>query len=242
MPEPRYDVGLDLGQVSDFTAVAVVERHLDPGAPRAEATYGLRHLERVPLGTSYPAIVEVVRDLMGRLPPAATLVADATGVGRAVVDLLRQARLHPVPVVVHGGQQSTVDERGYKRIPKQELISTTQIVLQQGRLKFAASLPLVGTLKEELQSFTIKITEAGNDTYEAWREGQHDDLVFALCLAVWHAERCLSAEEFGRLHPPEPLVFTRGGMVTSAATRRERDRQMRGPGVDPFAGRRAMGR
>jgi hypothetical protein len=30
---------------------------------------------------------------------------------------------------------------------------------------------------------------SGNDTYNPWREDQHDDLVLALCLALWVAER-----------------------------------------------------
>jgi hypothetical protein len=239
--DPVYYVGLDLGQVSDHTALAVLERLLDDGAPRTEATYGLRHLERMALGTSYPAIVRDVGDLMTRLPQGATLVADATGVGRAVIDLLRAAKLRPVPVVVHAGQQTTVDDRGYKRVPKRELVGTTQVALQQGRLKFAAVLPLVGTLKEELQNFKIKITEAGNDTYEAWREGQHDDLVFALCLACWHSERFLSAQEWARLHPPRPYSFALNGKAGRAATRdrEEAMRRYRGPGVDPFAGAKA---
>ena len=86
-----YFVGLDLGQSRDFTALAVLERaeltgEFDPAmfAWRKEVALRLRYLERVPLGTPYPEIVERVRrttrspELAGRCHVA----ADATGVGR----------------------------------------------------------------------------------------------------------------------------------------------------------------
>jgi hypothetical protein len=38
-------------------------------------------------------------------------------------------------------------------------------------------------------SFKRKVTHAGHDTYEAWREGTHDDFVLAAALACWYAER-----------------------------------------------------
>ena len=44
------------------------------------------------------------------------------------------------------------------------------------------------TLIQELSNFKVKITTKGNDTYEAWREGQHDDLVLSVALACWYGE------------------------------------------------------
>ena len=38
-------------------------------------------------------------------------------------------------------------------------------------------------------NFKRKVSLAGRDTYEAWREGTHDDLVLAAALAEWYAER-----------------------------------------------------
>lgn len=55
-----------------------------PGAPLS-----LRHLERFPLGTSYPQIVERVRNMLATPPlfdRRVALVVDATGVGAGVVD------------------------------------------------------------------------------------------------------------------------------------------------------------
>jgi hypothetical protein len=70
-------------------------------------------------------------------------------------------------------------------VPKRDLIAAPQVLLQSRALKIAAELPEAETLVAELQNFRYEITRSGNDTYAAWREGDHDDLVLAVALAVW---------------------------------------------------------
>ena len=41
----------------------------------------------------------------------------------------------------------------------------------------------------DLETFRVKVTAAANETFGAWREGQHDDLVLAVGIAAWQAER-----------------------------------------------------
>jgi hypothetical protein len=83
------------------------------------------------------------------------------------------------------------------------------VLIQQWRLRIAASLPEAKTLTDELVGFRYTITQASNLTYEAWREGAHDDLVLALSLAVWEAEKGLFGVEVD-----EPLVVTNIGPFT----------------------------
>jgi hypothetical protein len=64
-------------------------------------------------------------------------------------------------------------------------------------------------LTDELLNFRYKITQVSNLTYEAWREGAHDDLVLALSLAVWKAEKGLFSVEVD-----ESLVATNTGPFT----------------------------
>jgi hypothetical protein len=93
---PDYFLGLDLGQTRDFTALAVLERSppADAGAAVEKPEYALRHLHRFPLGTPYTQIVPAVAALVRAGPLAESpVVVDQTGVGRAVVDMLRL--LHP---------------------------------------------------------------------------------------------------------------------------------------------------
>ena len=68
-------------------------------------------------------------------------------------------------------------------------MSVLQVVFQTERLRIASSLPLRPILIDELLNFRAKVTTTGNNTFEAWRESVHDDLVLALAIAVWYAER-----------------------------------------------------
>lgn len=201
-------VGLDLGQSQDFSALGVVElvKVLPAGwsaerdARDQERFYGtgdggvlelrVRHLQRWQLGTPYDVIVDEVSVLM-RTPELVDswLVFDATGVGRAVKDMLWQAfsdgrmgALPPVPRTITGeGQRSQGGT-----ITKRDLMSVLQVALQQGRLKIAQDLPLREVFEQELRSFRLKISAAGRDTYEFQRrEGAgHGDLTIAVALAA----------------------------------------------------------
>jgi len=121
--------------------------------------------------------------MMGRL------IVDATGVGRPVIDLLRGAGLRPIPVNITGGYAVTY-EHGYRNIPKRDLVSNLQVLLQSGQLKFAKDIHQMKTLIDELLAFQVKISTDGRDTYgNDWRQNPHDDMVLALALACWYGER-----------------------------------------------------
>jgi hypothetical protein len=76
-------------------------------------------------------------------------------------------------------------------VPKKELVSVLQVMLQARRIKVAPTLPEAKTLVRELTTFQVKITPAANEVFGAWREGQHDDLVLAVAIAIWQAEHLL---------------------------------------------------
>ena len=102
--------------------------------------------------------------------------------------MLRQAGLYLVPIWITGGE--TTSRKGkIIRVPKRDLVSVLQVVFQTRRLRIARSLPLGPILTDELLNFRAKVTTVGTNTYEAWRESIHDDLVLALAIAAWYAER-----------------------------------------------------
>src|ERR1035441_3006784 len=136
-----YFVGADFGQSRDYTAIAVMERAELVGsfdhavlAHRKDVALRLRYLERIPLGTPYPEVVERVaavtrsRQLAGRCH----LAVDGTAAQRPVVDLLRQSRPEAVlmPVTITGGQMEST-EQGFYRVPKRDLIIGLQMLLQR---------------------------------------------------------------------------------------------------------------
>jgi hypothetical protein len=217
MHEISYVAGLDLGQASDFTALAVLERSRPTGgddpwsqtyqvvrhwsglatAPvptarvKKESTFAVRHLERFPLGTSYTVICERLVQLFAQPPlKGSPLVVDQTGVGRAVVDLIGRAgpRASLRPITITAGHAVVVDGPGW-HIAKKELVGVMQVLLQSRRLQVARSLPLAAVLVKELRAFRVKITPSANETFESWRERDHDDLVLAVALAAWVGER-----------------------------------------------------
>ena len=185
----------------------------------AEPPLAVRHLQRFELGTKYTDVVEqvsrVVRSEPLRHMPAVLLV-DKTGVGAAVLDSFALAGVGAVAVTLHGGSSVSRDrQRVGFRVPKRDLVTAAQVLLQNGRLKVAAGLPEAETLKRELLNFRVKIDpRTSHDSYEHWRESEHDDLVLAVSMAAWfrqHWNRHVDAELARRL--PDTNVMMGGAMT-----------------------------
>jgi len=192
---PRhFALGLDLGQATDYSALAICEDISEPGVSsrdRRRKVLHTRYLDRFQL--PYPEVVRRVRRYLDdpRLEGRAVLAVDATGVGRPVVDMMREQgfRLNEdfFGVLIHGGDKEHHD-KGYWRVPKRDLVFSAQVALQEERLKFAKEMPLLDELVRELRDFRVKIDpRTAHDSYSHWREGMHDDLVLAVSLACWVA-------------------------------------------------------
>jgi len=186
--------GFDLGQAADFTALATAEQSpaVEP-TPRRRFQYAVRFLKRWELGTSYVQMAKDAAALFGRAPLTwSWLAADYTGVGRAVVDQLRAEKVpaHLRPVLITAGDKVTEDEWGAVHVPKRELVATTVALFQSGLVKIAPGIPEADRLRKELALFTAKVSRrSANEQFGTWADGQHDDLVLALMLALWLGER-----------------------------------------------------
>jgi hypothetical protein len=154
------------------------KRACKEGRP-ANPVLSVRHLERFGLGTRYSEIVEGVREIAYTSPLAGTsgcLLVDKTGVGAAVLDAFEHSGINPTAITIHGGSTVSFDphRRGF-RVPKRDLVSAVQVLLQTRRLRIAEGLPEAATLKRELLNFRVKINPAtAHDSYEHWREGDHE--------------------------------------------------------------------
>jgi hypothetical protein len=113
-------------------------------------------------------------------------VVDGTGVGPAVVDLLRReelrARLWPV-TITRGETERYAD--GYYRVPKRELVVGLQGLMRRGGLQIAEGMSEGAALVKEMAEMRVKISGRAHERFGAWRRGEHDDLVLAVALACW---------------------------------------------------------
>ena len=198
----RFIMGVDLGQSHDPTAISVIHHSVRPledwkidtarhqTRQQVEEHFDVRHLERVPLGTPYPQIVQRVAELLSRPPlrDGCDLIIDETGVGRAVADIFETSGMKPQRVAITSGNETTNPGDRCWHVPKGLLISTVDALLHVGELRFAANLTDAGALAEELKDFRRKVSDAGRATYNA-RTGKHDDLILSIAIALWWARR-----------------------------------------------------
>ena len=211
-PARRFIMGLDLGQSHDPTAMCILEWchvALDTWTPRrgnsnvliqdTQDRFDIRHLERLPLGWSYPQIIGHVSDVIAREPlrDGCDLVIDETGVGRVVGDLFDKTGMSPIKVSITSGNDATRQAQRRWHVSKSVLISSLDARLNTGELRIAKRLADAPALAEEMRDFRRIVTDAGRATYGA-RVGKHDDLVLAVALATWWAAQSRRGGEFSQ--------------------------------------------
>lgn len=208
----RFLLSADLGQSPDPSALAILEEKLlvlEKGsvdlmnlrlalkAPKIKVVSQLqcRHLERIPLGTPYPQVLDRCQAWLKtpELIDESTFLLDYTGVGHPVLDFARDRGMNPVGINITAGHEVVLTLAGYN-VPKRDLISRLLIMFQSGRLLISDQLPYAQVLRDELINFH-PTTKAGKTTYEIWREREHDDLVLALAIACWYADKTGGGEQ-----------------------------------------------
>jgi hypothetical protein len=152
----------------------------DPSALAVVAGFDVRHVERLPLGTSYVAVADRIA-AVARVAGDPAIAVDATGVGRAVVDLLRERGFAPIAVTLTSGK--VVRRSGTSlSIPRATFLAPVEAAVQQGRLRVARGCPDATALAGELRALRRRGATAAT---EARGSGHHGDLVVAIALALW---------------------------------------------------------
>jgi hypothetical protein len=200
-------VGIDVGQRNDPTACVVATVRYRPrnDGKGLETEFLIRHLERLGLGTPYPAVVEHVASLVGQVnaklaedaaergsPETPWLVVDATGVGTPVCDELRKElagqRVQITEAVFSAGEKLDVNPRVRRvTVAKMGMVARLQTLLAWRRIRLPRTA-MARELAEELKSFEIRAAGT-SETAGAFRVGSHDDLVVALGLATLEGAR-----------------------------------------------------
>lgn len=210
-------IGADIGQKRDPTAIAVAELQWrgPEQKPGRDDHWVVRHLERLPLGTPYPEIVDAIirvleavkaREIVETVElnqdspysferkaetrarhPNVTLYVDGTGVGQPVVDLLKGRGAWPIGCYFTYGERRTREGQDV-RIGKAWMVSRLQALAQTRRLHLPRTAE-AEAMQRELLDYEIRVSDDGHDTYGAFKTGRHDDLVTALGLAVQDTPR-----------------------------------------------------
>jgi hypothetical protein len=189
-----YTLGLDVGPAGEPTGFAIVERPAMEKRPD-EYHYHLRHVERFPTGMAYTAIIAAVAERVTTAGVKSSPIAvDLTAVGRGFLEQCWRSRagLNVSAYAVTAGLAVQKCEDYITLVPKRDLVMSLQLVLQGRRLKIAPDLPQASLLTTELSGFRMKSVPINEMAAVEWREDRHDDLVYAVALAVWFAEK----------HPP----------------------------------------
>lgn len=204
----EYAVLVDLAKKRDFTSIMIMQDvpEIVQGIKnRIIHYYDIRQIEKYQ-GMRYTEISKRVSQIMDHtvLKNNADLIVDGTGVGEAEVDIMRDDKLYPIPIIFTGGMQPqyVYCEMGSVfgnipgklqaakvlkeiHVPKVDLVSAGVLVLQQKRIRIAPSR-WTEDFRKQLENFRGKVNEkTRNVKLEAVDESIHDDFVVSFLMGAW---------------------------------------------------------
>lgn len=206
MTGPKYSICLDVGAEQDHSVFTVLERkhHMKPELAHRyneNDTIGLPHynlvfLEQLPLKTSYPAIIERTQDILENpvIKNNNHFLIDASGVGNPLMQMMYSKGLAPIGVVIVSGLTVNAREGGGYNVPKRDLVTSLQAVMNSRRLQIPKNLPNIEQLRSQILNFKMKQKQSGSIGFEAASERVHDDIVMSLAINIWYLERLYAYE------------------------------------------------
>jgi hypothetical protein len=162
----QYVFGLDLAKVRDYSVLIGVDKSVYP--------YEVVHFDRfqkIPYPLQKERIYKTVKNYGNPV-----VVADVLNVGASVCDDLRSLGVMIVPFTSTG----TISKDYQKRGTKDRLIEKLAMFFEDKLIKIPDNKILI----DELEAFSVDVSQAGNLIYSA-PVGLHDDSVFSLALSVW---------------------------------------------------------
>lgn len=192
-------VGVDLGKKADYTSITFLEPFLPIELDEEQEdrfVYHVSRIRRLPLETPYPKVARLLRKTWNQLIESPDfdyvyVVVDEGGVGAAVTDtvveLIPNAELYRVTLT--GGIRPKWNDPRSVNLPKPQMASTLISLFETHRLWADAKMKgQLEELREELNNYERKITDAGYDQFGSMKTGIHDDTVSAIGIAAWVAE------------------------------------------------------
>lgn len=205
---------VDLAKKRDYTTIQIYRdtpevRHYPAETGRAPQIINWVDLtfQARMQGVRYTEQSRMIRELLRRIDLLnnCQLIVDGTGVGEAVVDIMREDGLMPLPIISTGGINvnpvyadfgkvfggSSTQLRGAQvlkemTVPKDDMVHAGMVVLEQGRLRMSETLNHKDDFRKQMARFKGKFNEAtGNRKHENDEDSTHDDFVITFMLASW---------------------------------------------------------
>ena len=185
-----FILSLDPAQLRDWSALAAVDMQYRKEEERFG--YDLVAMNRKQ-GLPYDQIVDwVVRTTKNpafnqRQPPEFLL--DSTGVGVAVRDMLAAKGVRLKAITITSGE-SYSRQGPIFHVGKARLIGTFLGAFDAGKVRVNPNMPIWPAVEREMLSFRAEMSAQGRLKMEA-EQGENDDMLFALAMAVWYGEEIL---------------------------------------------------
>lgn len=201
----EYIVAWDIAKRHDRLASMVFQRTPEHVHDPDGKSRGIEYLDALLIaqysGLPYPEIGQKIVDLQQHknLRGNSDLLIDQTGVGEAAVDIVRAKGLNPWGVMISSGNKPVPKYAPRAEVfkgsaplggdilvgwsvPRQDLVTAGQVIIQQKRLRIDPRMPGAPQFKEQLEAFKQNKT---TKKYEAEEDAIHDDLVFCYLMAAW---------------------------------------------------------
>jgi hypothetical protein len=156
--------GVDIGQRRDHSAIVRCNNDLIPG--KVVVTRAVR----LKLGVDYR---DQAKGFVAASAGADALVLDASGVGRAVLDSVRERRPDAWGLTITGGSKA--------RIEREE---REAFVGKAGMVQHLQAMMFHGLLVAEQEDLHDELRRFANKGGKLEASSGHDDLVMALCLSL----------------------------------------------------------
>jgi hypothetical protein len=152
--------GLDVAKEQDFTVLVGIQKGTD-NIWRVVGFFMLRKMQ-------YTQQMEMCSQIL--VERSGAVYFDKTGVGNAVIELLHYDDIVPIT---------------YSTDSKRQMVENAVVMCEKEEIALPKGLE---EMVNQFASFTARKSAAGNIIYGA-PEGIHDDIVMALCQALWGAKR-----------------------------------------------------
>lgn len=207
-PEFEYVLGVDLARSVDNTVLTVINKQLK----RVDYVERMESENR----TSWNYQKEKIFNVSRQYGNALTIV-DSTGVGDPIVEDLQRMGCS----IYHAETTTGVEKPGYKfnMTSKENLMEKLKVAIELRLF----TIPRIDWLARELERFECVTLPSGKHRYQG-RDGEHDDGVISLALAVWGARDFIYEPQY---EPPKKITREDEfwGRVKKDIKRKEFDRQ-----------------